>query len=102
LTRPHFPPGITGTGRRLGSCFANPVWENAYDQQAVDLDRKEWADLRWIGSAPRVEGDPQLTEWIDFPCPADVLAAELRRINRPLRLRDLNNAPTARGQQLTA
>lgn len=31
-----------------------------------------------------VDGDPLLTERLSFPCPADELAEELRRINKPL------------------
>jgi hypothetical protein len=31
-----------------------------------------------------VDGDPLLTGQLDFPCPADELAPELRRIEQPL------------------
>lgn len=52
------------------------------------LDAKELArwllaqgDLWWT-----VDGDPLLTSRIIFSCPADELAEELRRIDRPLEL----------------
>ena len=70
--------------------------------QVASSDLADWlvqqgTDIWWS-----VDGDPLLTGRISFSCPADILAAELPRINRPLLVRDLNNAPTARGQKITA
>jgi hypothetical protein len=45
-----------------------------------------------------VDGDPLLTVWLSFPCPADELAAELRRINRTLLIQDRRQPPLGRGQ----
>jgi len=42
------------------------------------LDRQD--SLSWWS----VDGDPILTERLHFPCPGDELAAELRKILRPL------------------
>jgi hypothetical protein len=44
------------------------------------LERQD-PDLWWL-----VDGDPVLTGTLSFPCPGDVLAGELRRINQPLLL----------------
>jgi hypothetical protein len=49
-----------------------------------------------------VDGDPLLTGRLSFPCPADELAAELRRINRILLVQDRRKNPSGQGQQITA
>ncbi len=72
-----------------------PHYQVASSELADWLER-QGTDIWWS-----VDGDPTLIWRIHLPAPADVLAAELRRINRPLLVRDLNKAPTARGQQLT-
>jgi hypothetical protein len=73
-----------------------PHYQIASSELADWLER-QGTDIWWS-----VDGDPSLIWRISFSCPADVLAAELRRINRPLLVRDRSNAPTARGQQITA
>ena len=45
---------------------------------AIWLDKQD-PDVWWL-----VDGDPLLTGNVSFPCPSDVLAEELRRINAPL------------------
>jgi hypothetical protein len=54
---------------------------------------RQGADRWWS-----VDGDPLLTGLIPFPCPGDELAAELRRIDRPLLVFDRTRNPEARGQ----
>jgi hypothetical protein len=49
-----------------------------------------------------VDGDPLLTGRVSFPCPADELAAELRRINRTLLVQDRRKPPSGRGEQIVA
>jgi hypothetical protein len=74
--------------------------EPHYQVASTELaDWLEWqgTDIWWC-----VDGDPYLSSRISFSCLADKLAAVLRRINRPLLVRDRSNAPTARGQQITA
>jgi hypothetical protein len=49
-----------------------------------------------------VDGDPLLTGRLSFPCPADELAAELRRINRTLLVQDRRKSPSGRGEPIVA
>lgn len=63
----------------------------------ADWLESQGTDIWWS-----VDGDRFLTGRISFPCPADELASLLRQVNRPLLVRDLSNAPTACGQQVTA
>jgi hypothetical protein len=61
------------------------------------------ADLaRWIESQPdqwwSVDGDPRLTSFVDFPCPADELAPALRKIGKNLLLYDKTPGSTAQGE----
>ena len=45
-----------------------------------------------------VDGDPVLTGRLTFPCPGDELAAELRRIGRPVLALDRRTPPQAKGE----
>jgi hypothetical protein len=65
--------------------------------QLADWLERQGTDIWWS-----VDGDPLLTGRLSFPVPAAELAPELRRMNRPLLIRDRSNALTARGQQVTA
>ena len=49
-----------------------------------------------------VDGDPLLTGRLSFPCPADELADELRRINRMLLVQDRRKDPSGRGERIVA
>jgi hypothetical protein len=49
-----------------------------------------------------VDGDPLLTGRLTFPCPAARLAAELRKINRPLLVQARKGDAGARGQAIDA
>lgn len=62
----------------------------------------EWLEQQGVDRWWNVDGDPLLTGRLSFPCPADELAAELRRQNRTLLVQDRNKNPTGRGQFITA
>src|SRR5713226_505151 len=49
-----------------------------------------------------VDGDPLLTGRLSFPCPADEVAGELRRIKRPLLVLDRRKNPTGDGEPIQA
>jgi hypothetical protein len=49
-----------------------------------------------------VDGDPLLTGRLTFPCPADRLAAELKKINRPLLVQAKKDDIGAKGQIINA
>jgi hypothetical protein len=63
------------------------------------IEAKELAD--WLdeqGSWWIVDGDPVLMSHVDFACPSDELSAELRRIDKPLRMFDPREGSTAHGE----
>jgi hypothetical protein len=62
----------------------------------------EWLERQGVDRWWNVDGDPLLTGRLSFPCPADELAAELRRLNRPLLVQDRSKSPSGRGQPITA
>ncbi len=49
-----------------------------------------------------VDGDPLLTGRISFPCPADELADELRKLGGSLVVRDRSENATGKGEEITA
>ncbi|MFO0929604.1 MAG: hypothetical protein U0736_21670, partial [Gemmataceae bacterium] len=58
----------------------------------------EWLERQGVDRWWTVDGDPLLTGRLSFPCPADELAAELRRVNRTLLVQDRRQPPLGRGQ----
>lgn len=60
----------------------------------------------WLESQPdrwwSVDGDPLLDSIIDFPCPSDELAPALRKIDKPLLLRDGTAGSTAHGEEIAS
>ena len=56
----------------------------------------------WLESQPEkwwsVDGDPLLTSTVDFPCPSDELAPEIRRVGKNLLLQDKDPASQAHGE----
>jgi hypothetical protein len=60
---------------------------------------------QWLEGQPdrwwTVDGDPLLTGRISFPCPGDELAAELRKINKPL-LVSAKESMTQMPEEITA
>ncbi len=70
--------------------------------QIASSDLADWLERQGTDIWWCVDGDPILTGRMSLPAPADELANELRRMDRPLLIRDRSNEPTARGQQVTA
>jgi hypothetical protein len=73
--------------------------EPHYELPAAELAawiEQQGADQWWT-----VDGDWVLPGRMAFPCPGDELAAELRRINRPLLIADNDKNPAAQGQPIT-
>jgi hypothetical protein len=61
-----------------------------------------WLEAQGTDRWWNVDGDPLLTGRLNFPCPADELADELRRINRMLLVQDRRKPPSGRGEQIVA
>jgi hypothetical protein len=61
-----------------------------------------WLEAQGVDRWWNVDGDPVLTGRLSLPCPADELAAELRRINRTLLVQDRRKPPTGGGEQIVA
>jgi hypothetical protein len=79
------------TGIRAGPHYEIPSTELAawLEQQGKD---------RWWN----VDGDPFLTGRLSFPCPAEELAEELRKVNRPLLVQAKKDDAGAKGQVIDA
>lgn len=63
-------------------------------------DLAAWLERQPTGAWWTVDGDPILMSRLEFPAPADELADELRRINRPLLASDPGKS--AAGESLSA
>jgi hypothetical protein len=74
--------------------------EPHYKMAAAEL--AAWLEGQGTDRWWNVDGDPLLTGRLSFPCPADELAAELRRINRTLLVQDRRRLPSGRGEQIVA
>jgi hypothetical protein len=61
----------------------------------------EWLEQQGVDRWWNVDGDPLLTGRLSFPCPADELAAELRRLNKALLVQDRRKSPSGHGQAVT-
>lgn len=61
-----------------------------------------WLEAQGTDRWWTVDGDPLLTGRLSFPCPADELAAALRRLNRTLLVQDQRKPPSGRGEQIGA
>ena len=62
----------------MSSIQEGPHYEIQSSELAAWLEQ-QGVDLWW-----NVDGDPLLTGRLTFPCPADELSAELRKLNRAL------------------
>jgi hypothetical protein len=60
--------------------MASILQSKHYELSSTEL--AQWLEVQ--GGWWNVDGDPLLTGRLTFPCPADELAAELHRLNRPL------------------
>lgn len=78
--------------RYLTGIRSGPYYEVASADLASWLE--EQGPERWWN----VDGDPLLTGRMTFPCPAALLAKELRRISRPLIVQAKKDDDEARGQ----
>lgn len=60
----------------------------------------------WVESQPdrwwAVDGDPYLMSVVDFPCPGDELAPEIRRVGKDLLVWDKAPNSQARGERIGA
>jgi hypothetical protein len=75
---------------------ASPHYEIPSTELASWLEQ-QGTDRWWY-----VDGDPLLTGRLTFPCPADELAAELRKIDRPLLVQAKQEDVGAKGQVIEA
>jgi hypothetical protein len=98
---PSGPPSTwvsNGNGSRvlkyLASIPVGPHYEIPSPELAIWLE--EQGQDRWWN----VDGDPLLTGRLTFPCPASDLAAELRKIGRPLLVQARKDDRSARGQPI--
>ena len=62
----------------------------------------DWLETQGVNRWWTVDGDPVLTGRLSFPCPADELAAELRRIRKPLLVQDRTVSRSGHGEVITA
>jgi hypothetical protein len=87
-----------GNGQRvlryLTGIRSGPHYELPADELAAWLEAQ--GNDRWWS----VDGDPLLTGQLDFPCPADELAAELRQIGLPLLVQARKEDTGAKGQRI--
>jgi hypothetical protein len=61
-----------------------------------------WLEAQGTDRWWNVDGDPLLTGRLSFPCPADELSDELRRINRVLLVQDRRKPPSGCAEQIVA
>lgn len=78
----------------MGSIQAGPH----YEVQSTELAK--WLEEQASHSWWNVDGDPLLTGRVPFPCPTDELAAELRKIDRPLLIQAPQSELEANGQSI--
>jgi hypothetical protein len=71
-----------------------------YEVPAVEL--AAWLEGQGKDRWWNVDGDPLLTGRLTFPCPAAHLAAELKKINRPLLVQARRGDAGARGETIDA
>jgi hypothetical protein len=85
-----------GNGSRVLSYLTGIRAAPHYEILSSDLAAwiEQLGEDRWWN----VDGDPLLTGRMPFPCPADELAAELRRIARPLLVQAKSEDADAKGQ----
>ncbi len=70
--------------------------------ELLSLELAKWLEREGANSWWNVDGDPLLTGRMTFPCPADELATELRKINRPLLVQAPKGDTEASGQLIDA
>lgn len=68
-----------------------------YEISSSDL--AAWLEQQGVDRWWTVDGDPLLMGRLNFPCPADELAAELRKINKPLLLAEPEHVASAQAME---
>ena len=69
-----------------------------YELPSIELAK--WVEAQGLDCWWNVEGDPLLTGLLSFPCLGVELAAELRRLDRPLLVQ--TKSPDAKGERIDA
>jgi hypothetical protein len=85
-----------GNGSRVLKYLASIPVGPHYEIASTDL--AEWLEEQGKDRWWNVDGDPLLTGRLTFPCPASDLAAELRKIDRPLLVQAKKDDKEAKGQ----
>ena len=85
-----------GNGSRVLSYLTGIRAGPHYEIHAAEL--AEWLEQQGTDTWWNVDGDPLLTGRLTFPCPADELAAELRKIDLPLLVQANKDDAGAKGQ----
>jgi hypothetical protein len=89
-----------GNGSRVLNYLTGIRATPHYEIPAAEL--ATWLEQQGTDRWWNVDGDPLLTGRLHFPCPADELAAELRRIGRPLLVQAKPEDASAKGQVIDA
>lgn len=78
------------------SILSEPHFETSSAELATWIE-KQGPAVWW-----NVDGDPILTDRLEFPCPGDELAEALRQLDRSLLIQDPKRREEARGQTVGA
>jgi hypothetical protein len=87
-----------GNGSRVLS-YLTGIWSGPY-YEVASADLASWLEGQGPDRWWNVDGDPLLTGRMTFPCPAALLAKELRKINRPLIVQAKKDDNEAKGQPI--
>jgi hypothetical protein len=87
-----------GNGQRVLHYLTGIRSRPHYELPAAEL--AAWLEAQGNDCWWSVDGDPLLTGRLDFPCPADELAAELRQIGQPLLVQARTEDSEAKGQKI--
>lgn len=87
-----------GNGSRVLR-YLTGIWSGPY-YKVASADLASWLEEQGPNRWWNVDGDPLLTGRMTFPCPAVLLAKELRTINRPLIVQAKKGDNEAKGQPI--
>jgi len=87
-----------GNGQRVLR-YLTGIRSRPHDELPAD-ELAAWLEAQGNDRWWSVDGDPLLTGRLDFPCPADELAAELRQIGQPLLVQARIEDTGAKGQRI--
>ena len=91
---------MNGNGSRVLSYLTGIRSGPHYEIPSTEL--ATWLELQGKNRWWNVDSDALLTGRLSFPCPADELAKELRKISRPLLVRAIQEDALAQGQNIGA